>query len=124
MNRTEVKLKSTQHHLVWGEVAKFRFEHFLTIYLNALELEVKAGKNSLTIWDKCCPNWLTPFLTLADKARLQFRQKVTLSYSKNGTGLCLTEDYEYETKENGLNGLRIEFDPKPLVIKSVFLTYQ
>ena len=124
MNLTELKIKSTQHHLVWGDVAHFRFEHFMPTYQSALELSVKDGEKSLIIWDKGCPDWLDPFLTLADKARLKSRHKVTLSKVANGIDLCLAEDFEDNIQENGLKLLRIEFQPNPLLIKSAFITFK
>ena len=122
MNLSEVKLKPNQYHLVWGQMAHFRFEHFLPIYLSALESAIKAGEKNLIIWAEGCPNWLDCHLTLADKSRLNGRHKVTLAYSDNGIDLCLTEDRENNIEKNGLKRLRIEFEPKPLVIKSVSLT--
>ena len=123
MKLVEAKLKFEKHHLVWGDVAKFRFEAFLPIYLSALELSNKSCRNSLSIWDKGCPTWLDSHLTVADKLRLNGRHKVTFAYSDNGIDFCLTEDWEDKIMDNGLKTLRIEFELKPLHIKSVFFTY-
>ena len=106
-----------------GLVAHFRFEYFLEIYLSALESVIKAGENSLTIWDRSCPLWLDAHLTVADKSRLRNRLKVALAYSDNEIDLCLIEDFGAKVEQNGLKALRIEFEPKPLRIKSVLFTY-